>query len=89
MKVIKGTATEIGFARSGCGLLFPRRIQELREGESCTCRDLEMHQMGNLQPQDHELITLHVYSPPLQHMELFSLDESIFAEHEKLLMLAR
>ena len=89
VKIIKGTATEIQFAQSGCGLLFPNRIRELREDESCTCRDLEMHQMGNLQPDGQDLVTLHVYSPPLQHMELFSLNESVFADHEKLVTLAR
>ena len=85
VKVIEGTATEIKFGRSDCGLLLPREMKQLHEGESCVCQDSDMHQLGNLQPSGHDLITLHVYSPPLQRMELFSLKESVFADYDSLL----
>lgn len=85
VKVIEGTATEIKFSHSDCGLLFPYEMKQLRAGESCVCQDSDMHQLGNLQPAGHDLITLHVYSPPLQRMELFSLKESIFADYDSLL----
>ena len=85
VKVIAGTATEIQFSRSDCGLLFPREMKQVRMGESTVCQDQEMHQVGNLQSAWHDLVTLHVYSPPLQQMELFSLKESVFADYDGLL----
>ena len=85
VKVIEGTATEINFSRSDCGLLFPSETKQLREGESGVCQDSDMHQVGNLQPAGHDLVTLHVYSPPLQRMDLFSLKESVFADYDNLL----
>ncbi len=85
VKVIEGAATEIQFSRSDCGLLFPREMKQVRAGESTVCQDREMHQVGNLQPAGHDLVTLHVYSPPLQRMDLFSLKESVFADYDELL----
>ncbi|MFO1429802.1 MAG: cysteine dioxygenase family protein [Candidatus Competibacteraceae bacterium] len=85
VKVIEGTATEIEFSRSDCGLLFPREMKQVRAGESTVCQDNEMHQVGNLQPAGQDLVTLHVYSPPLQRMDLFSLEESVFADYDDLL----
>jgi cysteine dioxygenase len=85
IKVIEGAATEIQFSRSDCGLLFPRAMKLLHMGEASVCQDHEMHQVGNLQSAGHDLITLHVYSPPLQRMELFSLKESVFADYDSLL----
>ena len=85
VKVIEGTATEIQFSRSDCGLLFPHEMKSLHAGQSTACQDHEMHQVGNLQPAGQDLVTLHVYSPPLQRMDLFSLKESVFADYDDLL----
>jgi cysteine dioxygenase len=35
--------------------------------------DADMHQVSNLQPGDADLVTLHVYSPPLRQMGTYSL----------------
>lgn len=85
VKVIEGTATEIQFSRSDCGLLFPHEMKSLRAGESTACQDHDMHQVSNLQPAGQDLVTLHVYSPALQRMDLFSLKESVFADYDNLL----
>lgn len=89
VKVIEGTATEIQFAYSDCGLLLPRHARRLRPGDVGACQDRAMHQMGNFEPAGRDLITLHVYSPPLRRMELFSLTDSVFANYDNLLTCSR
>lgn len=84
VKVIAGTATELQFAYDDRGLLIPSKIQTVGAGESCVCRDSAIHQLGNCQAGGQDLVTLHVYSPPLQRMELFSLKEPVFTGYEHL-----
>lgn len=81
LKVMKGVATEITFLRSPCGLVSPSAVHELKSGEVTASRDHDMHQMGNLQASG-DLITLHLYSPPLRHMGTYFLGDSIIGEHE-------
>jgi uncharacterized NAD(P)/FAD-binding protein YdhS len=44
-----------------------------------------IHQMANLEPPGHDLITLHVYSPPPLHWKCYSLAETTLADHDRLL----
>lgn len=81
LKVLKGVATEITFLRSPCGLVSPSAVHELKSGEVTASRDHDMHQMGNLQASG-DLITLHLYSPPLRQMGTYFLGDSIVGEHE-------
>ena len=39
-----------------------------------------MHQISNLQAGGADLVTLHIYSPPLLRMEMFSLDNPAIQE---------
>jgi cysteine dioxygenase len=74
VKVLRGTATETVFARAPNGLVVPDHTRELPPGDICVSEDADVHQVSNLQPGGADLITLHVYSPPLLRMEVFSLD---------------
>jgi cysteine dioxygenase len=52
----------------------------LTEGFICATEDLDIHQISNDQPEGSDLITLHIYSPPLLVMGQYSLDESFHRE---------
>jgi len=72
--VLRGVATETLFARAPNGMVFPVSSRELLPGHLCASADEDIHQVSNLQAARADLITLHVYSPPLLRMEVFSLD---------------
>ncbi|GIK16189.1 MAG: cysteine dioxygenase family protein [Phycisphaerae bacterium] len=76
VKVLRGTATETFFDRAPNGLLIPTRSRSLEEGEICGSQDDDVHQVSNLQPGGLDLVTLHIYSPPLTAMRVYSLTDS-------------
>jgi len=76
VKVLRGAATETVFERAPNGMVVPSRTRELPSGHMCATADEDMHQISNLQAGDADLVTLHVYSPPLLRMEVFSLDSA-------------
>jgi cysteine dioxygenase len=82
VRVIAGTATETIYAASPCGSLYPERSRRLEAGSVSVAHDADVHQMGNLAPAGHDLITLHIYSPPLSAMRIYSLSETTLADHD-------
>ena len=74
--VLKGIATETVFARTAYGLIFAMGTKELATGETIGSFDSDIHQISNLQAPGEDLITLHLYSPPLLQMNLYSLTDS-------------
>jgi cysteine dioxygenase len=80
VRVLRGTCTETIFQRTGEGHIFPTRTRELPEGFCCGSQDADIHQISNLMPQGNDLITLHVYSPPLLVMGQYSLTEPLRTE---------
>jgi cysteine dioxygenase len=73
VRVLAGVATETQFERSANGLIYPTFSRELHEGSVIGSQDADIHQMSNLQPGGADLVTLHVYSPPLLVMSKYSL----------------
>lgn len=73
VKVLKGEATETFFQRAPNGMIYASGSRVLREGAMCGSQDDDIHQMSNLQAGGAELVTLHVYSPPLLAMNVYSL----------------
>jgi cysteine dioxygenase len=80
VRVISGEATETIFEMTEEGHVFPVRTRKLTEGFICATEDLDIHQLSNLQPNKADLITLHIYSPPLLVMGQYSLMDSIVRE---------
>ena len=76
VRVIKGEATETVFEMTEEGHVFPVRTRKAPEGFICATQDLDIHQISNLQSGNAELITLHIYSPPLLVMGQYSLTEA-------------
>lgn len=78
--VLQGTATETLFEKSPCGLVKPTCSRDLETGGVVTLEDPYIHQVSNLQEAGQDLITLHVYSPPLPPMHTYSLTDSLIGE---------
>lgn len=71
-RVLRGTATESSFLSTENGLIYPTGSRDMPEGSICASADADIHQVSNLHPHD-DLVTLHVYSPPLLVMGQYSL----------------
>lgn len=82
VRVLKGTATEISYARSPSGMLFPVGSCQFCEGDVISSFDEDIHQMTNLENGD--LVTLHVYAPGLKAMEIFSLTDTCLERYDEL-----
>ena len=80
VRVISGEATETVFEMTEEGRVFEVRTRKLPEGFMCATQDLDIHQLGNSQPEGRNLITLHLYSPPLLTMGQYSLLDSVMRE---------
>jgi len=80
VRVLTGTATETKFERTPCGQLRPTLTRDLHAGEVCVSLDNDTHQVSNLQAADTDLVTLHIYSPPLLKMETYSLTDATVGE---------
>jgi cysteine dioxygenase len=81
MRILRGVATETLFARADNGLVFPVSSRQLPPDTVAGSQDDDIHQVSNLQPGSADLVTLHVYSPPLLVMGMYSLTEPHIAEY--------
>lgn len=73
VKVLRGIATETLFERAAGGLVYAVGSRQLAAGAMCASQDSQMHQMSNLQRAGEDLVTLHIYSPPLLSMNMYSI----------------
>jgi cysteine dioxygenase len=73
VRVLRGVATETLFDHAPNGMVRAVRSRELPAGSVCGSQDSDMHQVSNLQADDADLVTLHVYTPPLYQMGTYSL----------------
>ena len=81
VRVLRGVATETKFDRTPSGLLKPTGSFDLSAGQTTIGADDMTHQVSNLQAAGEDLVTLHVYSPPLLRMETFSLTDGTVGEY--------
>jgi cysteine dioxygenase len=72
-KVLTGVCSETAFRFSPWGQVVPERTRDYLAGEIVASHDSETHQVSNLQAEGTALVTLHVYSPPLKTMKVYSL----------------
>ena len=83
MRVLKGEAVETVFERTRSGMVFAVRSLTHAPGGVCATQDADIHQVSNLAEDGGDLVTLHVYSPPLLNMGTYSLfDPQVRAFHE-------
>jgi len=82
VRVLSGEATETIFEMTDEGHVFPVRTRKLGEGFICATQDSDIHQLSNLQSNKADLVTLHIYSPPLLVMGQYSLTDTIVREFD-------
>jgi cysteine dioxygenase len=84
--VLRGVLTETAFVFVPHGRVKAVGSRDLAAGAICGGQDSDVHQVSNLQDGDAELVTLHIYSPPLRRMGTYSLiddtrgEERMFVE---------
>lgn len=82
VRVLRGVATETAYERTPNGMVAATRSREIPEGSVCATQDTDIHQMSNLQEGGADLITLHIYSPPLLKMGTYSVDDAAVGEFD-------
>jgi len=73
LKIMAGVATETVFETTECGQIKAVKSSDYHVGQVCSTQDSEIHQVSNLQSVGSVLVTMHIYSPPIQCMDTFSL----------------
>jgi cysteine dioxygenase len=73
VRVLRGTLTETLFELAPNGHVKATFSRDFAEGSLIGSEDTDIHQVSNLQAEDADLVTLHVYTPPLHRMNTFSL----------------
>lgn len=86
LRILRGTATETVFERSPSGLIKPICSKDYCEGDVSVSSDDFIHQVSNLQAQCQDLVTLHVYSPPLLRTATYSLTEPTIGEFRPMVL---
>lgn len=76
VKVLKGEATETYFKRVENGHIFALGSTKLERDQVTSSCDNQIHQISNLQSNGQDLVTLHIYSPPLNAAKLYSLESN-------------
>ena len=76
MRVLRGTLTETLFEFTANGHVKAVGSRDLAPGSVAGSQDFDLHQVSNLQPGTADLVTLHVYSPPLLRMGTYSLTDA-------------
>lgn len=70
-KVIEGQGTEIRFVSTPSGMMCPVQTVQMNPGYVCAAEDADIHQVANMQAPGTDLITLHIYSPPIKKMNVY------------------
>jgi cysteine dioxygenase len=73
VRVLRGTMTETYFARAPNHHIVATGSHDVQAGAVVGGMDSDIHQISNLQAGDADLVTLHVYSPPLLTMGTYTL----------------
>jgi DMSO/TMAO reductase YedYZ molybdopterin-dependent catalytic subunit len=88
VRVLRGTLTQTLFVHAPNGHVKAMGSEDFGPGSVIGSLDNDLHQVSNLQAGDADLVTLHVYSPPLVKMGTYSLTsrvrgEEVWAEERK------
>jgi DMSO/TMAO reductase YedYZ molybdopterin-dependent catalytic subunit len=80
LRVLHGTATVTDFAFAANGHVKALGSRDCPPGTVIASQDNDLHQISNLQAGSADLVTLHVYTPPLLRMGTYSLTDSARGE---------
>lgn len=70
-RVIEGTGVEIRYEKTDCGLVVPTESVTMQPGYVCAAEDEDIHQVVNAQCEESNLITMHLYTPALHHINTY------------------
>ncbi len=79
-RVVEGTGTEVRFRVTDSGLVCPTVVNPMPPGYVCAADDADIHQVANMQAPGKDLVTLHIYSPPITRMNTYEFKTSAGAE---------
>jgi cysteine dioxygenase len=85
VRVLRGVMTETTFAFTPNGHVKAVGSRDLAAGAVCGTQDDDLHQVSNLQAGDADLVTLHVYTPPLVWMGTYSMYDTSRGQEPMLL----
>jgi cysteine dioxygenase len=80
MRVLRGTLTETLFEFTANGHVKAVRSRDCPPGTVMGSQDSDLHQVSNLQAGTDDLVSMHVYSPPLLRMGTYSLTDRVRGE---------
>ena len=72
VRVLDGVLSNIDYTLLPSGYIRPEAAFECGLGVTNARSEARIHQVANLQAPGCNLVTLHIYSPPLSHMNVFS-----------------
>ena len=75
VRVLRGTATISDFAFAANGHVKALGSRDCPPGTVIGSQDGDLHQVSNLQAGSADLVTLHIYTPPLLRMGTYSLTD--------------
>ncbi len=70
-RVVEGHGTEIRYQSTESGLMCPVNTTVMAPGYVCSAEDADIHQVANMQAAGTDLVTLHIYSPPIKNMHTY------------------
>ena len=76
LRILKGQANEVRYTRTADGSLTEADRNSYDEGCVCGTYDADIHTLINQAPDGEELVTLHVYTPPLRNYHTYEMDGS-------------
>ena len=79
-RIIEGQGTEIRFEPTPSGLICPVASVKMDPGYICAADEPDIHQVTNMQAPGLDLVTLHIYSPPIKKMNTYEFATPISAE---------
>ena len=71
VKVLQGKLTEVRYRETPCGQVVAKDTREMEAGQLCASADRDIHEISNLEGPGEDLVTLHIYSPPLRKMTMY------------------
>ncbi|HIC75507.1 MAG TPA: hypothetical protein EYO98_02695 [Candidatus Poseidoniales archaeon] len=67
--IASGVSTETIHSLDAQGLAVPNRVRTYQRGEVCAADEPDIHQISN--DAEHELINIHIYTPPLYAFNVY------------------
>lgn len=79
-RIVEGVGVETRFEQTASGLLCATESVQMPAGYVCAAEENDIHQVANMQAKGTDLITLHIYSPPIRQMHTYTWGECSTSE---------